>query len=73
MTLSGASYVNTATFDKRVGRPRVAVNASRIVSLRHQRRSWAEITRETGISKGTAQGALAGLPKTLVADTSPSA
>jgi hypothetical protein len=40
------------------------VNATKIASLRHQGLSWAEITRETGISKGTAQRALAGLPKT---------
>ena len=48
---------------KHVGRPRVAVDGPRIAFLRHQGRSWAEITRETGISKGTAQRALAGLPK----------
>jgi DNA invertase Pin-like site-specific DNA recombinase len=58
---------------KRVGRPRVAVNALRIASLRGQGCSWAEITRETGISKGTAQRAVSGLPTTLVAGTSPSA
>jgi len=58
---------------KRVGRPRVAVDASRIAFLRLQGRSWAEITRETGISKGTAQRALGSLPKTPVASTSPSA
>ena len=59
---------------KRVGRPRVAVDVRRIASLRRQGRSWAEITRETGISKGTAQRAQASsLPKTPVAVTSPSA
>ena len=59
---------------KRVGRPRVAVDVRRIASLRRQGRSWAEITRETGISKGTAQRAQASsLPKTPVAGTSPSA
>jgi len=47
---------------KRIGRPRVAVDASRIDALRRQGRSWAEITQETGISKGTAQRAVAGLP-----------
>jgi DNA invertase Pin-like site-specific DNA recombinase len=52
---------------KKVGRPRVPVDACRIASLRHQGRSWAEITRETGISKGTAQRAVAGLPTTSVA------
>jgi hypothetical protein len=41
--------------------------------LRHQGRSWAEITRETGVTKGTAQKALASLPRTPVAATSPSA
>ena len=30
---------------KRIGRPRVAVDTSRIASLRRQGRSWAEITR----------------------------
>jgi DNA invertase Pin-like site-specific DNA recombinase len=58
---------------KRVGRPRVAVDALRIASLRGQGRSWSQITSETGVSKGTAQRALAGLPKTLDAGTSPSA
>src|SRR5246127_234086 len=58
---------------KRVGRPKVAVNALRIASLRGQGRSWSQITSETGVSKGTAQRALAGLPKTLDAGTSPSA
>src|SRR5215813_2524264 len=47
---------------KRIGRPRVIVNAHRIASLRSQGRSWADITEETGISKGTAQRALASLP-----------
>ena len=58
---------------KPIGRPRVAVNASRIALLRRQGRSWAEITQETGVSKGTAQRALTGLPKTPNAGTSPSA
>ena len=42
---------------KHVGRPKVAVDVLRISSLRRLGRSWAEITRETGISKGTAQSA----------------
>jgi len=50
---------------KHVGRPRVAVDVPRIAALRRQGRSWAEITRETGISKGTAQRTQASsLPKT---------
>jgi DNA invertase Pin-like site-specific DNA recombinase len=59
---------------KRVGRPRVDVDVRRIVSLRCQGRSWAEITRETGISKGTAQRAQAcALPKIHAATHPPSA
>src|SRR3984893_18453393 len=54
---------------KQVGRPKVAVDALRIASLRHQGRSWAEITLETGISKGTAQRAVARLPITPLAGT----
>jgi DNA invertase Pin-like site-specific DNA recombinase len=50
-----------------IGRPKIAVDSPRIASLRHQGRSWADITHETGISKGTAQRALAGLPKRPVA------
>jgi len=55
---------------KHVGRPRVPVNASTVALLRQQGRSWAEITRETGISKGTAQRALACLPKSPCCSTS---
>jgi len=41
------------------------VDALRIVFLRHQGRSWVQIKAETGISKGTAQRAVASsLPKT---------
>ncbi|HEV2395811.1 MAG TPA: recombinase family protein [Candidatus Sulfotelmatobacter sp.] len=58
---------------KRLGRPRVAVDVRRIESLRHQGHSWAEITRETGVSKGTAQRVIAALPTNPVASTSPSA
>jgi hypothetical protein len=49
------------------------VDALRIVFLGHQGRSWAQVKAETGISKGTAQRAMAGLPKTPVATASPSA
>ena len=58
---------------KRIGRPKVAVDVLRIASLRRQGHSWAEITRTTGVSKGTAQRSLApALPKTPVAGTSAS-
>ncbi|MGA7557424.1 MAG: recombinase family protein [Terriglobales bacterium] len=59
---------------KRIGRPKVAVDVPRIASLRSQGRSWAEITRATGVTKGTAQRAQASsLPKTPVAGTPASA
>ena len=58
---------------KRIGRPKVAVDALKIASLRCQGRSWAQIKADTGISKGTAQRAMAGLPKTPVATAPPSA
>ena len=55
---------------KRIGRPRVAVDVPRIASLRRQGRSWAQITRATGISKGTAQRAVApACPKALLQPT----
>ena len=50
------------------------VDALRIGFLRHQGRTWAQIKAETGISKGTAQRALASsLPRTPVATAPPSA
>jgi DNA invertase Pin-like site-specific DNA recombinase len=48
---------------RRLGRPKVAVDVARIANLREQGRSWRNITEELGIGKGTAQRALAGLPK----------
>jgi DNA invertase Pin-like site-specific DNA recombinase len=47
----------------RLCRPRVIVDAVRIANLRAQRRSWRDISIELGIGKGTAQRAVAGLPK----------
>jgi hypothetical protein len=48
---------------RRLGRPRVIVDASRIAFLRAQGDSWSQIQSELGVSKGTAQRAFAGLPK----------
>jgi DNA invertase Pin-like site-specific DNA recombinase len=50
---------------KRLGRPRVTVDAARVAILRAQGRSWREIVLETGISKGTAQRALSSLTKNV--------
>ncbi len=48
---------------RRLGRPRVVVDAFRVACLRAQGQSWAAISRELGIGRGTAQRACAGLPK----------
>jgi DNA invertase Pin-like site-specific DNA recombinase len=48
---------------KAIGRPRVAVNASTIASLRAEGASWNAIVKKTGVSMGTAQRAVASLPK----------
>jgi DNA invertase Pin-like site-specific DNA recombinase len=50
---------------RRLGRPKVVVDVARIANLRAHGRSWRNITEELGIGKGTAQRALAGLPKNL--------
>lgn len=56
---------NARAKGKRLGRPRVNVDAARVISLRAHGRSWREITTEMAISKGSAQRALAGLPKNV--------
>jgi DNA invertase Pin-like site-specific DNA recombinase len=48
---------------KKLGRPRVVVDTTRIAVLRGQGRSWAEISKQLGIGKGTAQRAFYSLPK----------
>jgi DNA invertase Pin-like site-specific DNA recombinase len=58
-----AGLRNARAKGKRLGRPRVAVDAARIGALRAHGRSWREITTEMAISKGSAQRALWGLPK----------
>jgi len=58
-----AGIRNARSKGKRLGRPRVLVDVSKIAALRAQGRSWSRIVEEMGIGKGTAQRALAGLPK----------
>ena len=58
-----AGLRNARAKGRRLGRPRVNVDASRIACLRGEGRSWAEIKTELGVSKGTAQRAVLGLPK----------
>ncbi len=60
-----AGLRNARAKGKRLGRPKVVVDAPRIGILRAQGRSWREITAETGISKGTAQRAFRSLPKNV--------
>src|SRR5215469_11054920 len=49
-----AGIRNARAKGKRLGRPRVTVDASRIASLRALGHSWAEIVAEMGVGKGTA-------------------
>jgi DNA invertase Pin-like site-specific DNA recombinase len=58
-----AGLRNARAKGKRLGRPRVTVDTRRIAMLRKGGASWATVCRETGLSKGTAQRALHGLPK----------
>jgi DNA invertase Pin-like site-specific DNA recombinase len=48
---------------KRLGRPRVKVDAARIASLRASGLSWPKIAAELGVSVGTVYGAAHGLSK----------
>src|SRR3954466_2989846 len=58
-----AGLRNARAKGRQLGRPRVIVDAAQIASLRARGRSWSEIVAEVGVGKGTAQRALAGLPK----------
>ena len=60
-----AGLRNARARGKRLGRPRVLLDAARITALRTQGRSWREITLEMGISKRSAQRACCGLPKNV--------
>ena len=58
-----AGLRNARAKGKRLGRPRIIVDASRIASLRAQGASWHDTCEKTGLSKGTAQRAACSLPK----------
>lgn len=60
---------NAKAKGKRIGRPRVAVNAARVAVMRAQGSSWSEICAETGLSAGTARRSLAKSPSELVSVT----
>jgi len=60
-----AGLRNARAKGKRLGRPRVIVDAARIANLRAHGRSWREITAEMAVSKGSAQRAFCALPKNV--------
>jgi hypothetical protein len=59
-----AGLRNSRAKGKRLGRPKVVADVDRIANLRAQGRSCPDVAAELGIGrKGTAQRAVAGLPK----------
>jgi DNA invertase Pin-like site-specific DNA recombinase len=60
-----AGLRNARAKGKRLGRPRVIVDATRVGVLRAEGHSWREITAELGVSKGSAQRAYSSLPKNV--------
>ena len=60
-----AGLRNARAKGRRLGRPRVIVDARLIASLRGQGRSWREITVATGVPRTTAQRSLLSVPKNV--------
>ena len=66
-----AGLRNARAKGKRIGRPKVSVDANRVAVLRNAGRSWREIAEQTGWKKGTvqrafySQNARPGLPKNV--------
>jgi DNA invertase Pin-like site-specific DNA recombinase len=58
-----AGLRNAKAKGKRLGRPRVVVDAARIASLRASGASWPQIARELGVSVGTVYQAARSLSK----------
>jgi DNA invertase Pin-like site-specific DNA recombinase len=58
-----AGLRNAKAKGKRLGRPRVTVDAARIASLRASGASWQTITSQLGISAGSAKRAFYSLSK----------
>lgn len=59
-----AGLRNARAKGKKLGRPKVIVDASRIADLRAAGASWRNVCEKTGLTKGTAQRAAYSLPKT---------
>ena len=53
-----AALRNAKAKGRKLGRPRVAVDASQIACLRAQGASWRDISKQLGVSIGTAHAAL---------------
>jgi DNA invertase Pin-like site-specific DNA recombinase len=58
-----AGLRNAKAKGQRLGRPRVAVDATQIARLRASGASWQTITRQLGLSAGTAKRAYYNLSK----------
>jgi DNA invertase Pin-like site-specific DNA recombinase len=58
-----AGLRNARAKGKKLGRPRVVVDAARVASLRRGGASWRVVCDKTGLTKGTAQRALPSLPR----------
>jgi hypothetical protein len=58
-----AGLRNARAKGKTLGRPRVAVDTAKVASLRTSGASWQTITRQLGISAGTAKRAFYSLSK----------
>ena len=56
---------NARAKGRRLGRPRVALDAARIAALRAQGRSWREIARLVGTNTASARRAVLGCDKNL--------
>ncbi len=65
-----AGLRNARAKGKRLGRPRLAVDAARVASLRAQGASWPQIARELSVSVGTVYQAARSLSKNLSASAS---
>ena len=69
MLLSPPHHEPRKAEGKRLGRPQIGMDSARIAVLRHAGRSWSEIAKQTGWTKGTVQRAIyaqksrPGLPK----------
>ena len=60
-----AGLRNARAKGKKLGRPRVVVDATRIAALRRSGGSWAKVCRELGVSQGYRSTRPSGLAKTL--------